>query len=74
MESIPKIENSLLSPEEKALYLKFVAKNPGMTESDFSELRKDALNSKVQKFYEYSGILMQEVPDRDDQKELRGDN
>ena len=67
----PQMESSKLTPEEMGLYKNFVTRNPGITEADFKELRTLALGSApaVQKFYEVNGILMKELPDRDEREE-----
>lgn len=66
-----------MSLTEQAMYDKFVEKNPGMTESDFLELRAGALSAHsmgAKKFYQAGGILMEEVPQGDAMKELTEDN
>ena len=69
---------SNMSSGEKAMYARFAAKNPGITEEDFMELRKLALSAKTQgakRFYEVGGVLMQsgELPKGDEMKELTED-
>ena len=70
---------SKLSPMEKSMYEKFVAKNPGMSEDDFLELRTMALKASstgAKQFYSAGGVLMEEsaLPTGDEMKELREDN
>jgi hypothetical protein len=73
MENIPNQE-IVLSPGEESMYQHFVQKNPGITRTDFQELRGYALkthNPGVIKFYEMNGLVMQEKPNPDDIKEMR---
>ena len=54
---------SKLSGGEKAMFLKFVEKNPGITEDDFIELRGLALSgrsSAVKNLLTVNGIVMEE--------------
>jgi hypothetical protein len=68
---------SKLNPKEAALCEKFIKDNPGMNESDFKELRKDALstqNPTAKKFYAMHGVIMEEQPDEQTLDELHEHN
>lgn len=67
----------MMSSAEKELYNKFSERNPGMTESDFMELRAGALTARsmgAKKFYQAGGVLLEEVPKGDEMRELVEDN
>lgn len=64
---------SLLSPLEQTMYQNFLAKNPGVTEADFKELRDLALHKTggVKKFFALQGIVMEEAPAAEELSEIK---
>lgn len=72
MEEFP---NNQIPSELKEMYTKFATKFPGMTPGDFMELRNAALNSHPasgKSFTSVGGVMMDHVPDTEEDHELRG--
>ncbi|MEI6580937.1 MAG: hypothetical protein WCO07_02050 [bacterium] len=66
-----------LTPNEEKMYQKCIAMNPGITVEDWLELRgyaQKTTSQAVKKLYEVNGILMEEVPDKEDLEQLKGKN
>ncbi len=62
-----------LQGQDLEMYNKCVAKNPGITQADWKELRASYLKGSpaVKKLYEVAGVIMESQPNAEELDEMR---